>query len=304
MQFNVTSLPTVTTTSAPDDVHCSELSLAIDKTDSIEEKDESLENGNIYQKKTPTIDVIKEVITASKEPGGNEKKPTHNEDERNKSADITDSHGVQESKPFEAFVLPPTTTSTQTIPTEEFPDVFGIANQAFDEAETVKTQPGTKVSEEFDSKEARKSYQVSNNQIKRNSFEIETNFQTTPKTVYQSCDEEQQKQCLLVHQQSISQEEDLEVAMVSGLLPGCVAPAPTPAPSIAPLAETEVDPVDDDVTEQYESLNTRPEIERKKKRREKKEKEASESQGQLAEAECSTDLNKSKRNPVCPWEDE
>lgn len=32
------------------------------------------------------------------------------------------------------------------------------------------------------------------------------------------------------------------------LVPGCVAPAPTPAPLIAPLAEIEVDPPDDDVT--------------------------------------------------------
>ncbi|XP_049542721.1 uncharacterized protein LOC125955621 [Anopheles darlingi] len=32
----------------------------------------------------------------------------------------------------------------------------------------------------------------------------------------------------------------------TGLVPGCVAPAPTPAPSIAPLAEVELDPPDDD----------------------------------------------------------
>lgn len=32
------------------------------------------------------------------------------------------------------------------------------------------------------------------------------------------------------------------------LAPGCVAPAPTPAPLIAPLAEIEIDPPDDDIT--------------------------------------------------------
>uniref|UniRef100_A0A182WTN0 Uncharacterized protein n=1 Tax=Anopheles quadriannulatus TaxID=34691 RepID=A0A182WTN0_ANOQN len=36
----------------------------------------------------------------------------------------------------------------------------------------------------------------------------------------------------------------------SGLLPGCVAPAPTPAPSIAPLAEVELDPPDDEPDEE------------------------------------------------------
>jgi len=134
--------------------------------------------------------------------------------------------------------------------------------------------------------------------------------------VAQAYDEQQHKQQMLAHQHSMSQDEqDLDFTMVTELLPGCVAPAPTPAPSIAPLAELDADPPDDDVetptadsqlpsfevTAAAAAAEQKPEVERKKKRREKKDKEGAAGQ---TEATSSTDPDKSKRNAVCPWEDE
>lgn len=83
------------------------------------------------------------------------------------------------------------------------------------------------------------------------------------------------------------------------------APAPTPAPSIAPLAEIEVDPTEDDTEGPSENLESdqKPDIERKKKRREKKERDSGSSQTQ-GDAGSSTDPEKAKRNAICPWEDE
>uniref|UniRef100_A0A182JDG4 Uncharacterized protein n=1 Tax=Anopheles atroparvus TaxID=41427 RepID=A0A182JDG4_ANOAO len=48
--------------------------------------------------------------------------------------------------------------------------------------------------------------------------------------------------------ESLRPQDPSEYDLISGdgLLPGCVAPAPTPAPSIAPLAEVEMDPPDDE----------------------------------------------------------
>jgi hypothetical protein len=85
------------------------------------------------------------------------------------------------------------------------------------------------------------------------------------------------------------------------------APAPTPAPSIAPLAEIDVDPPEDDTETLSENveMDQRCDIERKKKRREKKEKEAGSSQNkQQGEHSTSSDPEKAKRNAICPWEDE
>ncbi|KAJ6638161.1 Regulator of G-protein signaling 7 [Pseudolycoriella hygida] len=89
------------------------------------------------------------------------------------------------------------------------------------------------------------------------------------------------------------------------LAPGCVAPAPTPAPSIAPLAEVEVDPPEDELeTDEMETphvsesaqmiddakTNVKQEIDGKSVA----EKDVAETQSE--EAQC--------RNAVCPWEDE
>lgn len=91
------------------------------------------------------------------------------------------------------------------------------------------------------------------------------------------------------------------------LAPGCVPPAPTPAPSIAPLAEVEVDPPEDELdTEDVESSQptdvgeTKIEVETSAKKETEGaaavafEKDVAETHG--AETQC--------RNAVCPWEDE
>lgn len=309
LQFNVTP-PTVTTTSAPDDDYsASELSLIIDKADSIEEKDESAEMESApTPKKMFSCDeaVIEEDPLASSESDdAKERKLSVIAIESKKSVDSEDVQ-VKPSKPLEASIPPPTSTSTQTVPTEEFPEASVTSttiNQTVDVGEiaqlNVETQQDTNIAHEIDTKEMRKSCSRS---IKDDSSA--GGAAAADEAV--KGEEQQQKLSYLSHQQSTSQEEDYEVAMVSGLLPGCVAPAPTPAPSIAPLAETEADTAEDDPDNaaEFESIEQRPDNERRKRRKEKREKEG-ESQGQAAaEAESSTNPEKSKRNAVCPWEDE
>lgn len=232
--------------------------------------------------------------------------------ESKKSVDIEDVHVKQQSKPFEASILPPTSTSTQTVPTEEFPEASVTSttiNQTVDVGEiaqlNVETQQDTNIAHEIETKEMRKSClrSIKDDSSAGDAAAADEAVKSIPSA---SPSREEQKQSLLAHQQSTSQEEDYEVAMVSGLLPGCVAPAPTPAPSIAPLAETEFDTAEDDPDNptEFESIEQRPDNERRKKRKEKREKEG-ESQGQAAaEAESSSNPEKSKRNAVCPWEDE
>lgn len=327
LQFNVTPPPTVTT-SAPDDVCTSELSLVIDKADSIEdresEKDES-GHGGIQHMKTLSCDelVIEEETPVTPGLSGSveakERKISVVAMER-KSFEVDDSR-KQLSKPIEASFLPPTSTSTQTVPTAEFPEASAIATSANqpddDDAKAlaqlnVETQQDIRTAKEIDTKanEARKLCSRSISERAGGSSTDNVDEATTSRVVTsKSCDEQHQKQRLLSHQQSISQDDDFEVAMVSGLLPGCVAPAPTPAPSIAPLAEIEADPTEEEIesaeqaAEQADIVEPKPEVERKKKRKERKEKEGSDSQNQ-PEADSSTDPEKSKRNAVCPWEDE
>lgn len=92
------------------------------------------------------------------------------------------------------------------------------------------------------------------------------------------------------------------------ILPGCVAPAPTPAPIIsrAPLAE-----VDDD--ENFESIETiLPDNEIKpietpiatKSTSVNKTIKTSTTTTTTSSAKSTDELNSSKRNAVCPWEDE
>lgn len=95
------------------------------------------------------------------------------------------------------------------------------------------------------------------------------------------------------------------------LAPGCVAPAPTPAPLIAPLAEDEFYPPDDDipitigdepiecggaVSSSTESMNkqTRKKLKKVRSTNEKDEKHDS-------TTKSTEEIN---RNAVCPWEDE
>lgn len=124
------------------------------------------------------------------------------------------------------------------------------------------------------------------------------------------------------------------------LVPGCVAPAPTPAPSIAPLAEVEVDPPDDELdveeledvvpnaevqrsgtklssqisedmaTEEVDASNQHTEqTKRKRKKRNSESKLEKDSPcavldpPQIVETpQMETDTP--SRNAVCPWEDE
>lgn len=290
----------MTTTSAPEDVYCtSELSLVIDKADSIEEKDESC----CSEKKVFSSDdiVIEEEATELEEEARERKKSVI---EIRKSFESFDEPNLLLRRPsrcLEASCSPPTSISTQTIPTDEFPEVLvpvTPTNQSEDVRKSaqlnVETQQETKTAQQIDSKAK------SRNEPEEDAGEEAMVADDEPHPFVRS-EEQQQKQeraALLAHQQSMSQEDDFEVAMVSGLLPGCVAPAPTPAPSIAPLAEVE-DPTEDDA--EADTFEPKPEVERKKKRKERKEREG-EAHG---EAEgSSSEPDKTKRNAVCPWEDE
>lgn len=270
----------------------SELSLVIDKADSIEEQDESAAEAENKQISTDDVILEEEVIVSE---------PV----ERRQSVraiEIEDLQSKHHSRPAEALHQPPTSTSTQTVPTEEFPEA-SVTSTAINQAEdvgkiaqfNVETQQETKIAQEVDA-------------CTRSTKDDDDESAKSCTDASRSYEVQQQKECLLAHQQTMSQEEDYEVAMVSGLLPGCVAPAPTPAPSIAPLAETEADPAEDDAdnfTEPCENVEQKPEVERKKKRKEKREKEGGEGQSQSqTDADCSNDPEKSKRNAVCPWEDE
>uniref|UniRef100_A0A182M565 RGS domain-containing protein n=1 Tax=Anopheles culicifacies TaxID=139723 RepID=A0A182M565_9DIPT len=110
----------------------------------------------------------------------------------------------------------------------------------------------------------------------------------------------------------------------SGLLPGCVAPAPTPAPSIAPLAEVELDPPDDeadaDELEQSAGLQAieLPEppsstsgtatvviVDDLTKRRKRKDRKDRGPEQETIRAQKSEEENSERKgNAVCPWDDE
>uniref|UniRef100_A0A182SAC2 Uncharacterized protein n=1 Tax=Anopheles maculatus TaxID=74869 RepID=A0A182SAC2_9DIPT len=110
----------------------------------------------------------------------------------------------------------------------------------------------------------------------------------------------------------------------SGLLPGCVAPAPTPAPSIAPLAEVELDPPDDeaDVDEPEQQQHQQPIdppeppsgtsgtatvviVDDLSKRRKRKERKDRAQEPDTIRAQKSEEENSERKgNAVCPWDDE
>lgn len=124
------------------------------------------------------------------------------------------------------------------------------------------------------------------------------------------------------------------------LVPGCVAPAPTPAPSIAPLAEVEIDPPDDELdvdelevdvpgavgqrsdtilsTQNSEDMPkgdadvSNQHTEQTKRKRKKRNSEsrvekdspcAALEQPQIVET-TQMETDTPSRNAVCPWEDE
>lgn len=90
------------------------------------------------------------------------------------------------------------------------------------------------------------------------------------------------------------------------LIPGCVAPAPTPSPLIAPLAEIEIYPADDEPTvavphSEEATGVAEPSDDRA---RSKKKKQQTSEKGEHEEATTAKPTEKSNRNDVCPWEDE
>lgn len=85
------------------------------------------------------------------------------------------------------------------------------------------------------------------------------------------------------------------------ITPGCVAPAPTPAPSLAPLAEIDIDPVDDEI----EQPPKKPEPEELKKKRKKHSSETRKSLDKTNTNPSASGAAKKDgdRKTVCPWED-
>ncbi|KAG5684823.1 hypothetical protein PVAND_014035 [Polypedilum vanderplanki] len=340
LQFNVTPPPNITTTD--DDVYStSELSLVINKADSIETKEdtrESLESLQQQQQQpmlTTTIELpcddceqqqyeVKDVVIeeASKVPIGVRKA----------------SMNIQKSQEQEELLQPPSSSSsisslpasisTQTLPIDNFSGAISTINQSIDTGDVEVTQieiqhkqqcgddrkslhepteckkkamKKTK-SRSIEEKERKLACDVDSNK----SVEIEVTGDNPSFDEQHRMTSSSSKHGSLTHQQSLaSQDDDYEISMVSGLLPGCVAPAPTPAPSIAPLAEIEVDPTEDDTEAPSEQADSepKPEFEKKKKRRDKKDREG-QSSSQDAAAGSATDDEKAKRNAVCPWEDE
>lgn len=88
------------------------------------------------------------------------------------------------------------------------------------------------------------------------------------------------------------------------LAPGCVAPAPTPAPSIAPLAEVEFDPQDDEVdVEVREVVEIKEEEHKKRRKRRSHDKADSQEKSSTPEEGIKGNVQKDQY-AVCPWEDE
>lgn len=322
LQFNIIP-PSTTTTTVPiipisennnikvaTNVSMSELSLVINKAESIEEDKEMeiKESSESLQQKTtrkltkPSDDVIEEVIRI----------PVVVCIEERETSIIDRKKSTSEAQNLSIDLYLPTSISTQTLPTEEYP-------------ETLSGDQGTAVIDDAHDviHKAMGIKKMKSRSIEDKETKISGSGKTSMEEEEEGEEEEEQRHFhkgskMMQQQQSqASQEDDFEVSMVSGLLPGCVgklndniwikitsiknlsAPAPTPAPSIAPLAEVEVDPTEEDTPSDTLETEQKPEVERKKKRREKKDREASTSQG-----EASAEPDKAKRNAVCPWEDE
>lgn len=89
------------------------------------------------------------------------------------------------------------------------------------------------------------------------------------------------------------------------ITPGCVAPAPTPAPSLAPLAEIDIDPVEDEIDQPVK----KPENEELKKKRKKHSSETRRSLDKTgpesaAGVQAKPESVDANHKTVCPWEDE
>lgn len=114
------------------------------------------------------------------------------------------------------------------------------ASDSEETAQNTKTDESVQCSNEIDSHEESIPTQTSSNlQL---SLEVKKSDETTVQQDDLSPSMDEYEEC---HPTS----GDFPYDIIAGetLAPGCVAPAPTPAPLIAPLAEIEIDPPDDDI---------------------------------------------------------
>lgn len=98
---------------------------------------------------------------------------------------------------------------------------------------------------------------------------------------------------------------------------GYIPPAPTPAPSLAPLAELDVDTVDDELCEPYPDPEPVPlvtaaatptssneETRKRRKKRNSEGKKLSSQDDKDKEKAGGSSMEAADHNAVCPWEDE
>ncbi|XP_070506704.1 uncharacterized protein [Chironomus tepperi] len=360
LHFNVTPPPNERYVG--DDVYStSELSLVINKADSIECKEETIISSECLQQSNA------QQLAPIELPSGNNNDNNVNDDDVSVTIDATFDTSrklsiVDEQKSAEvelerqdsiadvpqtpslvqqsssSLTSLPASISTQTLPTQEFPEVSvstnTVINQSIDvdeitnqsqvtNAPDIETSTAQHEMQHEGDRKVKEIKKMKSRSIEEKEMKLTHSGSDEGNKIEDVCqdnsarssfDENQQqnlrhccKQSILAHQQSqASQDEDYEIAMVSGLLPGCVAPAPTPAPSIAPLAETEIDPTEDDTEAPSEHFDNdqKPDSERRKKRREKKERGDSGSSQAHGETSNSNDPEKAKRNAICPWEDD
>lgn len=264
----------------------SELSLVIDKADSIEEEKEGEDN---------TMEKIKEKDDKVLE---DSLKDDQKEERRMSSCyDTATSASINDK---EKIVKIDRKSSINVSEKEQTTLLEKEKKKSFECESELKT-----TSDDVDENAQIKHVETQQDENKAQEIEMKTE-----EKIFESKDdihEMRHKEIFTPHSHSISQDEDFEMA---GLLPGCVAPAPTPAPSIAPLAMEEIDANEDDV----DNFDTKSNEEKKRKRKEKKDREvstddATQQQQQQQPSSSSTTAtdsadNKPKHNAVCPWEDE
>lgn len=220
LHFNITP-PSLITTMASDKSasNASELSLVINKAESIEEKEGEIEASTESLQRQRQLtkdsgDVIDEIINV----------PVMSCERKMSIAERQKSMDKQE---MTADMQPslPTSISTQTLPTEEFPESTGIAyiNQ---DANKMESTSATQLESTLEHQTAPEIDLKTKGIKKTNSRSIEDKERKTPCSGKMSVDEDDERRhhkCYkLTHQQSqVSQEEDLEITMTE-LLPGCV----------------------------------------------------------------------------------
>lgn len=115
-----------------------------------------------------------------------------------------------------------------------------------------------------------------------------------------------------MHFGDASKDADYEYDIMDSKRNKCyVPPAPTPAPSMAPLAVLDVDTVEDDLfdeTVQSDGLGNEEELRRRKTRnlegKKKNPFDENETQNEIAGTSTQTNTNELEHNAICPWEDE